>query len=122
MPTLSSGPRSEVGYNFLLMGRRAIRRAADSMRDRDTSSHGSAVDTQSRHGTTYFDLFHLEPLLFLWCRHQESNPGPTDYKSVALPAELYRLCFELIAYFVARDAGSYRDYSPVSRPGQPDAS
>src|SRR5690606_21467406 len=28
--------------------------------------------------------------LCLWCRHQESNPGPTDYKSVALPAELYR--------------------------------
>ena len=26
----------------------------------------------------------------IWCRHQESNPGPTDYKSVALPAELYR--------------------------------
>ncbi len=24
----------------------------------------------------------------LWCRHQESNSGPTDYKSVALPAEL----------------------------------
>ena len=30
-----------------------------------------------------------EPLCS-WCRHQESNPGPTDYKSVALPAELYR--------------------------------
>ena len=29
-------------------------------------------------------------LYALWCRHQESNPGPTDYKSVALPAELYR--------------------------------
>ena len=27
---------------------------------------------------------------FKWCRHQESNPGPTDYKSVALPTELYR--------------------------------
>ena len=27
----------------------------------------------------------------VWCRHQESNSGPTDYKSVALPAELYRL-------------------------------
>src|SRR5690606_5335181 len=27
---------------------------------------------------------------FMWCRHQESNSGPTDYKSVALPAELYR--------------------------------
>ena len=26
-----------------------------------------------------------------WCRHEESNPGPTDYKSVALPTELYRL-------------------------------
>ena len=25
-----------------------------------------------------------------WCRHQDSNPGPTDYKSVALPTELYR--------------------------------
>src|SRR5690606_32121897 len=28
--------------------------------------------------------------LCLWCRHQESNPGPTDYKSVGLsmPADL----------------------------------
>ena len=26
-----------------------------------------------------------------WCWHQESNPGPTDYKSVALPAELCQL-------------------------------
>ena len=25
-----------------------------------------------------------------WCRHQESNSGPTDYKSVALPTELRR--------------------------------
>ena len=25
-----------------------------------------------------------------WCRHQESNSGPTDYKSVALPTELCR--------------------------------
>ena len=28
--------------------------------------------------------------LYPWCRHQESNPGPTDYKSVALPTELCR--------------------------------
>ena len=27
----------------------------------------------------------------MWCRHHESNAGPTDYKSVALPAELCRL-------------------------------
>ena len=26
-----------------------------------------------------------------WCRHQESNSGPSDYKSAALPTELYRL-------------------------------
>ncbi|KTD61013.1 hypothetical protein Lsha_1260 [Legionella shakespearei DSM 23087] len=26
--------------------------------------------------------------LLRWCWHQESNPGPTDYKSVALPTEL----------------------------------
>ncbi len=25
-----------------------------------------------------------------WCRNQESNPEPTDYKSVALPVELFR--------------------------------
>ena len=36
------------------------------------------------------DLRSLASLCFLWCRHQESNSGPTDYKSVALPAELYR--------------------------------
>ena len=30
-------------------------------------------------------------LLIVWCRHQESNSGPTDYKSVALPTELCRL-------------------------------
>ena len=28
--------------------------------------------------------------LIKWCRHQESNSGPTDYKSVALPTELCR--------------------------------
>jgi hypothetical protein len=33
---------------------------------------------------------------FIWCRHQESNPGPTDYKSVALPTELYRRVRALI--------------------------
>ena len=35
-----------------------------------------------------------EPLrapFYIWCRQQESNPRPTDYKSVALPSELYRL-------------------------------
>ena len=26
-----------------------------------------------------------------WCRPEESNPQPTDYKSVALPIELGRL-------------------------------
>ena len=51
------------------------------------------------------------------CRHQESNSGPTDYKSVALPTELYRRygrrvypdvlgCKPLITdYFYARVSG-----------------
>ena len=30
--------------------------------------------------------------LRVWCRHRDSNPEPTDYKSVALPIELCRLC------------------------------
>ena len=30
-----------------------------------------------------------------WCRHQESNSGPTDYKSVALPTELCRRAVEV---------------------------
>jgi hypothetical protein len=25
-----------------------------------------------------------------WCRNQDSNPGPDDYKSTALPTELLR--------------------------------
>ena len=27
----------------------------------------------------------------IWCRKQDLNPQPTDYKSVALPVELFRL-------------------------------
>ena len=37
-----------------------------------------------------------------WCRHHESNAGPTDYKSVALPTELRRpgcfSCFPIGLY------------------------
>ncbi len=36
----------------------------------------------------------------IWCRHQESNSGPTDYKSVALPTELCRR-WKSIRNFVA---------------------
>ena len=35
----------------------------------------------------------------IWCRHQESNSGPTDYKSVALPTELYRHTIEIKTVF-----------------------
>ncbi len=35
-------------------------------------------------------LAFLLSLCFVWCRHHESNTGPTDYKSVALPDELCR--------------------------------
>ena len=44
---------------------------------------------------TFYTYFSAVLLLNLkitrkWCRHQESNSGPTDYKSVALPTELCR--------------------------------
>ena len=39
----------------------------------------------------YKKATHWVASLFIWCRHQESNSGPTDYKSVALPTELCRL-------------------------------
>ena len=32
----------------------------------------------------------LKSLIKKWCRHTDSNRGPTDYKSVALPTELCR--------------------------------
>ena len=31
--------------------------------------------------------------IYLWCRKQDLNPQPTDYKSVALPIELFRLIY-----------------------------
>ena len=34
--------------------------------------------------------------LILWCRKRELNPQPTDYKSVALPIELFRQQNQLI--------------------------
>jgi hypothetical protein len=33
---------------------------------------------------------YLFNILILWCRCAESNGGPTDYESVALPTELHR--------------------------------
>jgi hypothetical protein len=37
-----------------------------------------------------------------WCRLQESNPRPTDYKSVALPTELNRPFPKIVAEFSGR--------------------
>ncbi len=44
----------------------------------------------------------LQSFINKWCRHQESNSGPTDYKSVALPTELCRHCIE-VAHIVLTD-------------------
>ena len=40
-----------------------------------------------------------------WCRHTDSNCGPTDYKSVALPTELCRRCVE-----------NFTEFLPVRKP------
>ena len=42
-----------------------------------------------------------------WCRHQESNSGPTDYKSVALPTELYRHTIEIKTAFTYNTIANY---------------
>jgi hypothetical protein len=44
----------------------------------------------------------LSPLFFQWCRREDLNPQPTDYKSVALPIELHRQLSNFIDK-VARD-------------------
>ena len=36
-----------------------------------------------------FSHFATSPII-KWCRNQDLNPEPTDYKSVALPIELFR--------------------------------
>ena len=33
-----------------------------------------------------------------WCRHQDSNSGPIDYKSIALPTELCRHMAEDVGF------------------------
>ncbi len=39
-----------------------------------------------------FSQFPTPPYSFIiWCRKQDLNPQPPDYKSVALPFELFRL-------------------------------
>ena len=35
-----------------------------------------------------FDRSGTSPLPLIWSQRRESNPRPTDYKSVALPSEL----------------------------------
>jgi hypothetical protein len=40
-----------------------------------------------------FSHFATPPKCYRWCRLQDLNPQPTDYKSVALPIELSRHTF-----------------------------
>ena len=37
-----------------------------------------------------FSHFATPPAKKQWCRQEDLNPQPTDYKSVALPVELHR--------------------------------
>ena len=60
-----------------------------SHRDEACAAGWQGVDRMWTCGNNTAPTF-LWRLCFVWCRHQESNPGPTDYKSVALPTELYR--------------------------------
>ena len=68
---LENYPSAELG-TYLNISKRGAKRGADS------------PETKKAHRKVSLSRCSV------WCRHQESNPGPTDYKSVALPSELYR--------------------------------
>lgn len=48
------------------------------------------IQHQGNPKTLWFLKYKVDRGNLKWCRHEESNPGPTDYKSVALPTELCR--------------------------------
>ncbi len=54
-------------------------------------SHFATPPFEKREDRTF--IFCLR-LLNKWCRPEDLNPQPTDYKSVALPIELGRLMVE----------------------------
>ena len=61
-----------------------------------------------------------QELFSVWCRHEESNHGPTDYKSVALPTELRRRCkvalcppigVRIIGFYSTSGKGFWHEFS-----------
>ncbi len=58
----------------------------------DYNGGGGQIRTAEPEGadlqSAAFSHFATPP--FRWCRQEDLNPQPTDYKSVALPIELHR--------------------------------
>ncbi len=50
-----------------------------------------------------------------WCRQWDSNSRPTDYKSVALPTELYRLRARILSNFIRPDNANHSSQAAFSR-------
>ena len=73
---------SESKSDALPLGYEAISKVVE--RDGFEPSNSKRTDLQS----VAFSLFATSPNK--WCRNQDLNPEPTDYKSVALPIELFR--------------------------------
>jgi hypothetical protein len=71
--TLRSGEKTKTGN---------IARSIDAVTPLDELPRRYPI--LNKHYLPYYKL------LFYWCRHQESNSGPSDYKSAALPTELCR--------------------------------
>ena len=72
---------SESKSDALPLGYEAIKVVE---RDGFEPSNSKRTDLQS----VAFSHFATSPIK--WCRNQDLNPEPTDYKSVALPIELFR--------------------------------
>ena len=75
---------SESKSDALPLGYEAIGNKIMVERDGFEPSNSMRTDLQS----VAFSLFATSPKK--WCRNQDLNPEPTDYKSVALPIELFR--------------------------------
>ena len=52
-----------------------------------------------------------------WCRREDLNPQPTDYKSVALPIELHRLFNIIVEWWLGTESNRrHEDFQSSALP------
>jgi hypothetical protein len=79
---------------------------------------GRLVGIEPTHArATIWCVNHFAIAATFWCRLQDLNPQPTDYKSVALPIELSRhrefVVYTLIIFVASSSASIFKDVECV---------